>query len=90
MSKINKEIIHLEINEKLASKLNMTYSDYQNWIRSHALEGESYDDTKDFLAYLGISLFELWKDNIPNLTLDELASYVFSDDSLTPNTSTSH
>jgi hypothetical protein len=80
MSKLNREVLDLEMSDKLAKKMTLTYPAYLDWMHSNQLENHSFEDTKEFLAYLGLCLFEMWQENIPGLTLDDLAAFVFSGD----------
>lgn len=79
MSALNNDVIHYELDNAKKSGVMVTYPAFLEWICSNQLETATFEETKDFLAYLGLIMFDLWREKYPDLTLNDLALSVFHD-----------
>lgn len=80
MSRYNAKAVKLDLNPEILEKLSISHPAFLDWIHSHVLEGSNFEDTQEFLAFLGYALFQLWQARIPSLTLDDVCEAVFSDE----------
>lgn len=66
-----------EQEQGLLKKIAISFDDFQDWIDTNTPAGWQFEDTNDVLAYMGYIQFHMYKQSLPDVTLEQLSTVFF-------------